>query len=130
MLHVISDLIGFIALICLLGVLIYLVYARIRGQFTWGMLWFLVVPFTIAIAGNILHSYSWYLADKHQFKYDYEKAISTWVNESGVQQSYKYDTDADKTDQLDLQSFRLPQPGHAQSWHNNRMHRSCRPDRI
>ena len=118
MLHVISDLIGFIALICLLGVLIYLVYARIRGQFTWGMLWFLVVPFTIAIAGNILHSYSWYLADiagnilhsyswyladKHQFKYDYEKAISTWVNESGVQQSYKYGTDADKTDQPDLQ---------------------------
>ena len=101
MLHVISDLMGFIALICLLGVLIYLVYARIRGQFTWGMLWFLVVPFTIA--GNILYSYSWYLADKHQFKYDYEKAISTWVNESGVQQSYKYGTDADKMDQPDLQ---------------------------
>ena len=130
MLDVISDLIGFIALICLLGVLVYLVYARICGQFTWAMLWWLVVPFTIAIAGNILHSYSWYLADKHQFKYDYEKAISTWVNASGVQQSHKYGKDADKTDQPDLQWFHLPQPGHAQSWPNNRMYRSCRPGRT
>lgn len=103
MLHGISDLIGFIAIICLLGVIIYLVYACIRGEFTSGMLWYLLVPFTIAILGNVLHNYSWYLADKRQFKYDYEKSTSTWVDESGVQQSYEYGMDTDETDQTDSQ---------------------------
>ena len=98
MLHGISDVIGFIAIISLLGIPIYLVYAGIRGQFSWSMLWLPAVPFVIAIVGNILHSYSWHLADKRQFKYDYEKCISTWVDESGARQSYKYDATADTAD--------------------------------
>jgi hypothetical protein len=103
MLHGISDLIGFIAIICLLGVIIYLAYACFRGEFISSTLWYLLVPFTIAILGNVLHSYSWYLADKRQFKYDYEKSTSTWVDESGVQQSYEYGMDVDETDQTDSQ---------------------------
>lgn len=97
MLHVVSDLIGFIALICLLGTTIYLVYSGVRGDFKRSMLWSLLIPFSIAIIGNILHSYSWYLADKRQFKYDHEKCISTWVDESGRQQSYKLGSDADES---------------------------------
>lgn len=89
-LHGISDLIGFIALILLPGVSVYLMYAGIRGQASWGMLWLFVVPFAIAIVGNMLHTYSWHLADKRQFKYDYGKCVSTWIDESGAQHSYKY----------------------------------------
>ena len=102
-LHGISDLIGFIAIICLFGIPIYLVYAGIRGHFTWSMLWLFAVPFVIAIVGNIMHSYSWHLAEKRQFKYDYEKCVSTWVDESGNQQSYKYGVDAGKSDHSDVQ---------------------------
>ncbi|MGB0596558.1 MAG: hypothetical protein ACPGLY_07715 [Rubripirellula sp.] len=85
MLHGISDLIGFIAIICLLGVIIYLAYACIRGEFTIGTRRYLLIPFTLAIPGNVLHSYYWYLADMRHFKYDYGKSTSTWVDESGVQ---------------------------------------------
>ncbi len=89
-LHTISDFIGFIALTCLIGVLIYLGYASVQEQFNWSMTWFLAVPFTIALVGNLLHSYSWYLADKRQFKFDYETSTATWVDESGNSQSYEY----------------------------------------
>jgi len=89
LLHGISDLIGLIAIICLLGMPIYLVYSGIRGHFTWSMLWLLLIPFGIAIAGSVLHSYSWYLAAKKQFKYDSDKRISTWI-EPGVEKSYKF----------------------------------------
>jgi len=102
-LHLISDLIGFIATVCLPGIPIHLVYSAIRGHFTWSMLWLLLIPFVIAIVGNVLHSYSWHLADKRQFHFDYESSISTWVNESGIQQSYKYGSTEEKSDQPDIQ---------------------------
>ena len=98
MLHGISDLIGFIAIIFMLGILTYLLYAGIRGQFAWSLLWLLAIPFAIAIVGNILHHYSWHLADKRQFKYDYENRISTWVDENGDQQSYEYGVNTDNSD--------------------------------
>jgi hypothetical protein len=67
------------------------------------MLWLLVVPFVIAIVGNIMYSYSWHLADKRHFKYDHEKCVSTWVDESGNEQSYKYGVDTGKSDQSGVQ---------------------------
>lgn len=90
MLHGISDLIGLIATLLLFGVPIYIVYAAVGGRFTATMLFLLLVPITAAIAGNVLHSYSWRLADKRQFKYDYEKDFATWVDESGIKRSYKF----------------------------------------
>jgi hypothetical protein len=97
MLHGISDLIGFMATVSLLCVVIYVVYSGVTGEFRLSMLWLFCVSFAIAIGGNMLHSYSWYLADKRRFEYDYEKDISTWVDESGVQQSYKYRSSGDET---------------------------------
>lgn len=97
MLHGISDLIGFIATVSLLCVVIYVVYSGVTGEFRLSMLWLFCVSFAIAIGGNMLHSYSWHLADKRRFEYDYEKDISTWVDESGVQQSYKYRSSGDET---------------------------------
>ena len=93
-LHVISDLIGFVATLCLIGVPVYLAYTGVRGRFAWNMLWLLLIPFAIAIIGNLLFRYSWHLADKKHFNYDYKNAVSTWL-ESGVQKSYKYGNDDD-----------------------------------
>lgn len=90
MLHGISDLIGLIAIFLLLGVPIYLAYSAICGQFAAKMLWLFLIPFIVAIAGNLFHSYSWHLADKQQFKYEYEKSLATWVDVSGIEQSYQF----------------------------------------
>ncbi|MGZ0170418.1 MAG: hypothetical protein ACKVHE_12740 [Planctomycetales bacterium] len=97
MLHGVSDLIGFIATICLICVLIYVVYSGISGDFQSSMLWLFLVPFAVAIFGNMLHNYSWHLAGKRQFEYDYENDSSTWVDESGIQQSFKYGSSCDET---------------------------------
>lgn len=97
--HVISDLIGLNAIILLLGIPIYLVYVGIRGRFALSMLWLLVVPFAIAIVGNLLHSYSWHLAEKRQFNYDYEDRIATWIDEDGNEQSYECGSNTSTSDQ-------------------------------
>lgn len=97
LLHGVSDLIGFIATLSLLGVVIYVVYSGVTGEFRLSMLWLSLAPFAIAMVGTLLHSYSWHLADKRRFEYDYEKDVSTWVDESGVQQSYKYRSSGNET---------------------------------
>ena len=90
-LHGISDLIGFLAIILLISIPCYLVYSAFRGSFTWLLLLLLLVPFAVAIIGNILHSYSWRLAETREFKYDYEKRLSTWRNPNGTMQTFCFD---------------------------------------
>jgi len=60
------------------------------------MLWLFLVPFAIAISGNMLQSYSWHLANKRQFEYD-KNNISQGVDESGVRQSYKAGSSGNET---------------------------------
>jgi hypothetical protein len=104
-LHGISDLIGFIAIILLLGVPCYLAYSAFRGAFTCSSLFLLLIPIGVAIAGNVLHSYSWHLADVRGFKYDYEKRTSTWRNCNGDLERFNYDDwrrqHADKSTSVD-----------------------------
>ena len=91
LLHGISDLIGFIAMLLLLAVICYLAYARFSGIFTWPLLWMVAVPFVVAIVGNILHSYSWHFADRQEFEYDYEKRTATWRNSAGEIETFTYE---------------------------------------
>lgn len=90
-LHGVSDLIGFVALILLLGVTCHLIYSTCVGTATWLSLWMLFISFGLAITGNMLHSYSWHLANTRQFKYDYEKRIATWCNRDGGVETYTYE---------------------------------------
>ena len=90
-LHGISDLIGFVAMLLVLAVPCYLIYSLFRGTFSWSSLWLLLAPIGFAIIGNILHSYSWHLADIRNFEYDYEKRISTWHNHDGTIGTFNYD---------------------------------------
>lgn len=90
-LHGISDLIGFIAIILLLGVSFHIAYSAFQGTFTWSSLVLLLTPIGVAIVGNILHSYSWHLAEIRGFKYDYEKRTSTWRNFNGDLETFNFD---------------------------------------
>ena len=81
-LHSIGDLIGFAGLLLLLALPLYLVYRGIAGTFLWSLLWFLLLPFGIGLLGLIVVGFSWHMANKKYFKYDYEKNLSTWY-ESG-----------------------------------------------
>lgn len=101
MLHTISDLIGFIALLFMLAISFYLMYTGFRGIASWSSLWLYIIPFAIAIVGNLLHGYSWHLARKRQFEYDYDRCVATWIDEHGKRQSYKYETAKASDNKLD-----------------------------
>ncbi len=87
-LQVISDLIGFSALILLFVIPVFLI---VKGTFNWMSLLFIVLPFAVAFLGDLLYSYSWHLADMKSFKYDYEKRESTWLNDDGSIESINYE---------------------------------------
>ena len=89
-LHGVSDLIGFIAILLLLAVPCYLGYAAVRGGFSWSLLWLLLLPIAVAIVGNVIHAYSWRLAELREFHYDYETRVSTWRTPSGAVETFTY----------------------------------------
>lgn len=88
-LHLIGELIGFVGLLSLLVVPLYLSYAAVVGTFRWTLLWLLVVPFAIGVVGSAIVGCSWSLAYRKRFHYDYERRMSTWV-ESGEEQAYTF----------------------------------------
>jgi hypothetical protein len=88
-LHVISDLIGFIGLLLLLVIAIYLGYRGFAGSFRMPLLWLLAIPFAIGIIGSALFSYSWIMARKRDFRYDPETREASWL-ENGQRCVYKW----------------------------------------
>jgi hypothetical protein len=88
-LQMVGDLIGFVGLLCLLGVPLYLAYKMVHGSFSAGLLWLLVVPFIFGILGVVLVSVSWSMADRKGFHYDYERRVSSWI-EGGQERSYAF----------------------------------------
>jgi hypothetical protein len=88
-LHVISDLIGFLGLLLLLATVAYLGYRHIFGKFHIGLLWFFAVPFGLAFVGSALFHYSWVLARRRGFRYDYDAREASWI-ENGERQKYKW----------------------------------------
>jgi hypothetical protein len=88
-LHTISDLMGFIGLLLLLGIGVYLGYRGVVGTFHANLLWLSAVPFVLACIGSALYRYSWMLAQKKGFRYDYDSSEASWV-ENGQRQTYKW----------------------------------------
>lgn len=84
-----GELVGFVGLLMLLGVPIYLVYRAIAGTFSWPLLWLLAVPFAVGIVGSLLVQFSWFLAQRKQFRYDYERRVSSWI-EGGQERTFTY----------------------------------------
>ncbi len=88
-LHVISDLIGFLGLLSLLGAGVYLGYRNIVDTSHVGVLWILAVPFALAFTGSALYRCSWMLAHKHGFRYDHDSGEASWI-EQGERRMYKW----------------------------------------
>lgn len=100
-LHAISDGVGIIATISLLVWPCLPLILAIRGVFEWHVLWTLVFPFALAIIGELLYDYSWRLAKKKQFNYDYESDTASWVDEVGNLRTYRYDGSTPSDDNED-----------------------------
>ncbi len=88
-LHVISDLIGFVGLLLLLATGAYLGYRGIDGTFHGSLLWCFGLPFGLAFVGSALYYYSWVLARRKGFRYDYDTREASWI-EHGERQAYKW----------------------------------------
>lgn len=88
-LHTISDLIGFVALLILLGTGVYLGYRGIVGTFHASLFWLLLIPFGLAIVGSILFQLSWAMARRRGFHYDYDTREASW-QEDGQRRKYRY----------------------------------------
>jgi hypothetical protein len=84
-----GELIGFIGLLTLLGVPIFLAYRGVVGTFHWSLVWLLAVPFVIGIIDTVIVGFSWSLAYQKQFRYDYERRVSSWF-ENGRERTYTY----------------------------------------
>jgi hypothetical protein len=85
----IGELIGFVGLLTLLGVPVYLAYRGVAGTFSWPLLWFQTVPFVIGVLDTVIVGFSWSLAYRKQFRYDYERRVSSWV-EDRRERTYSY----------------------------------------
>jgi hypothetical protein len=85
----VGELVGFSGLLTLLGMPVYLAYRGIVGSFEWSLLWLFAVPFAIGIVGRVMVEFSWWMASRKNFHYDYERRESTWI-EAGEKRSYTY----------------------------------------
>jgi len=93
-LHAISDLIGLLGLLLLLASGAYLGYRGMVGTFRPGLLWLFAVPFGLAIVSSALFHYSWALARRKGFRYDYDAREASWI-ENGERQTYKSTAESD-----------------------------------
>ena len=94
-LHILGDLLGatgFLALILVVGYFTYRWW--FVDDFELSLLWLLLVPFGLGIAGSILFSYSWRLAYSKSFEYDDENRIASW-HENGRRIEFRYEDDSD-----------------------------------
>ena len=87
-LHVIAELIGFLGLLILPAVLGVLAWKLLAAAFRVSLLWLLALPFGLGIVSEVLFQYSWRLARRKGFRYDYERREASWL-ESG-ERTYKY----------------------------------------
>jgi hypothetical protein len=88
-LHGIAELLGFIGILLLLATSAYLAYKAFGGAFRVALLWLLAVPFALGSIGEVLYWYSWRLAAKKGFQYDYDKREASWL-EDGQRRVYKW----------------------------------------
>lgn len=88
-LHGIAELIGFAGLLMLLAVLGFLSWKGLAGAFRVSLLWLLAPPLGLGIVSEALFHFSWLLARRKGFRYDYERREASWL-ESGERLTYKY----------------------------------------
>jgi hypothetical protein len=91
-LHGIAELFGVSGLLLLIGLPVYLILEAVAGSFVRSMLWLLVLPLGFALVGQALYQFSWLLASRKAFSYDYDKHEASWL-ENGERVTYIWQPD-------------------------------------
>ncbi len=89
-LHGIAELLGFVGLLILAVTGLSLVYRWGTGDFHSGLFWLLTIPFGIGFVSEAMFQFSWWLAVRKDFNFDYDTGVVTW-NDNGQKRSFKYD---------------------------------------
>jgi hypothetical protein len=87
--HVIADLVGFSGLILLFAVPAFLAWNWLTSTFRASLWWLSAVPFGLGLVSEVLFRYSWRLALRKGFRYDYDRCEASWF-EKGRCHTYKY----------------------------------------
>ena len=87
--HMIADWIGFAGLLLLLATPVILLWKWFAGTFHLSLLWLFAAAFCLGIISEVLYQYSWWMALRRGFKYDYERREASWM-EAGERRTYKY----------------------------------------
>jgi membrane protein implicated in regulation of membrane protease activity len=89
-LHTIAELLGLIGMLFMFGIIGFLVYRAITGNFRLSFLWLLIFPFALGLVAEAMYRISWVLATKKGFEYDYKKCQASW-NERDKRVTYKWE---------------------------------------
>jgi len=87
--HVVAERIGFAGLLLLLGLGVFFLWPGVAENFRASYLWLLLAPFSLDLVSDVLMRYSWRLANRKGFHYDYDSREASWY-EDGERRSYKF----------------------------------------
>lgn len=90
-LHGIAELLGFFGLILLVVVSVYLWVRHSLGILDKHQFWWMAIPFGTGIVAECLYLYSWRLADRKGFLYDYKTGETSWI-EDGERQIFRWES--------------------------------------
>ena len=79
-----GELIGFCGLVGLLGTPVFVWFLH------WSLLSLLIVSVSLGIVGTVIVSFSWSLASRKGFHYDYQRRETSWV-EAGEKRLYTFE---------------------------------------
>ncbi len=90
-LHGIAELLGFLGLLLFIIVCVYLLGRRSLGIFDIRQLWLMAIPFGMGLIAEFLYHYSWRLAIRKGFTYNYDTQEASWM-EDGKKQTFKWES--------------------------------------
>jgi hypothetical protein len=88
-LHGIAEGLGFLGFFLLIILCAYLLYRHQVGTFNRHLFWLMAIPFGLGLIGEALYCYSWRLANRKGFHYDYKTQEASWI-EDGERQTFKW----------------------------------------
>jgi hypothetical protein len=80
---------GFIGLLLVFVTPMYLAHRGIAGTFHASLLCLFAAPFAFGVIGKVLYQYSWWLARRKGFHYDYDQCEASWM-EAGQRRFYRW----------------------------------------
>jgi uncharacterized membrane protein YbhN (UPF0104 family) len=88
-LHGIAEWIGLVGLLLLLLAPVVVGYQLALESFRSTQLWLFGIAFGMGIISEVMFQFSWWLAARRGYHYDYERCEASWW-EAGERRTYKY----------------------------------------